>query len=150
MSGFEVIGVAASASQIIHYTAEIIDYIRSIFDFVTGTSCQFEQHREHLEALISTVNTIYQIPLLQTSLVRDHLEVLLGHTKTLGVVLRRYTVDLPPKSFRRIWTALFIHKAEGHILRGLASLERDKSNLLLCITSSYGNCFTWDKREDKF
>ncbi len=138
MSGFEVIGVVASASQIIKYTAEIIDYIRSVFDFVTGTSCQFEQHREHLEALISTVKTIRQTPLLQTSLVRDHLEVLLRQSKTLGQVLRRYTVNLPRKSFRRIWTALFVHKAEGQILRGLASLERDKSNLLLCLTSSYG------------
>lgn len=138
MSGFEVIGVVASASQIIKYTAEIIDYIRSVFDFVTGTSCQFEQHREHLEALILTVKTIRQTPLLQTSLVRDHLEVLLRQSKTLGQVLRRYTVNLPRKSFRRIWTALFVHKAEGQILRGLASLERDKSNLLLCLTSSYG------------
>ena len=139
MSGFEVLGVVASASQLIRYTCEIIDYTRSVFAYMKGKSCQFQQHREHLEALVSAVEVIRQTPLLQTRLIRDHLAVLLGRTEILRTALRLYTtVDPPQKLFRVFWTALRAPTVAGQILKDLAILERDKSNLLLCITSSYG------------
>ncbi len=138
MSGFEVIGLIASASQLIRYTGEIIDYTRSIFIFLKGSTRRFSQHREHLEALILAVEAIRQTPLLQTQLIQHHLGVLLRRTENLRAVLRRYTIDLPQKLLKRFRAALSAQKAQEQILKDLSALERDKSNLLLCITSSYG------------
>ena len=138
MSGIEVIGLVASASQLIRYTGDIIDYTRSIFIFLKGSTRRFGQHREHLEALILTVVVIRQTPSLQTQLIRHHLGVLLRRTENLRAVLRRYTIGVPQKLLKRFRVALSAHKAQEQILDDLSALERDKSNLLLCITSSYG------------
>ena len=64
MSSLEVIGLIASASQLIRYTGDIIDYTRSIFVFLKGSTRRFGQRREHLEALISAVEVIRQTPSL--------------------------------------------------------------------------------------
>lgn len=138
MSGLEVIGIIASASQLVRYVLEIIDYTGNISTLVKGTSCPFQQHKEHLETLVTAVQTIRQTPLLQTRLIKSHLDSLLDRTEVLRSHLERYTVVVPRRSLSRIWTALLAHKAEGQILKDLATLEREKSNLLLCITSSYG------------
>ena len=138
MSGLEVIGVVASASQLVRYILEIIDYTRTIWAFIKGASCPFQQHREHLESLISVIGTIRQTPFLQTRTVQTHLKALLNRTETLCATLRRYSTDLTRSTIGKIWTALQAHKAEAQILKDLASLERHKSSLLLCITSSHG------------
>ncbi|KAL8789035.1 MAG: hypothetical protein Q9195_007001 [Heterodermia aff. obscurata] len=138
MSGLEVIGVVASASQLMRYLFEIIDYTQSVRTFIRGASCPFQQHREHLESLISVVNSIRQAPLLQTSIIEKHLKALLNRSETLCATLRRYSLDLARSPVNKFWTALQARRAEAQILKDLASLERQKSNLLLYITTSHG------------
>ena len=138
MSGIEFIGAVASASQLARYTVNIITYAKDIIAFIKETSSQFQRHQETLESLISAVETIRQTPLLQTCSIRDHLALLSRRTEVLGVNLKRYTPDSQTKLYRRVWTALLAHKVEAQILQGLTDLERDKSNLILCITSFYG------------
>ena len=138
MSGIEVIGLIASATQLIRYTGDIIDYTQSIFIFLKGSTRRFGQHREHLEALISAVEVIRQTPSLQTQLIRHLVEVLLRRTENIRAVLRRYTIDFSQKLLKRFRTALSAHKAQEQILEDLCALRRDKSSLLLGITSSYG------------
>lgn len=138
MSGPEVIGVVASASQLVQYVVEIIDYTVKVSQFFKRLPCPFQQHKDHLETLILTVSTIGQTPFLQTHLIKAHLEALLNRTEILCSTLRDYTTVIPQNSLSKIWAALRAYRAEGQILRDLASLERDKSNLLLCLTSSYG------------
>ena len=138
MSGLEVIGVVASASQLVRYLLEIIDYTKRIWTLTKGVSCPFQQHRENLESLISAVETIRQTSFLQTHIIESHLKALLDRTQIVRATLRRYSSDTR-NSVRKIWAALTAHKAETQVLKDLASIERDKSNLLLHITSSYAN-----------
>ena len=129
MSGFEVIGVIASASQLVHYVLEIIDYTRKR---------PFDEYSDHLEALVSAVKVVTRTPSLQTQPIKDFLDILLRRTEILKATLELYSVNLSRKFYGKLWTALCAHRAESQILKDLATLERDKSNLLLCITSSNG------------
>ena len=138
MSGLEVIGVVASASQLVRYILEIIDYTQTIWIFTKGASCPFQQHREHLESLISAIRTIRQTPSLQKPVIENHLKALLKITEPLCAALRRYSTDLPRSPVRKFLAALQAGKTEVQILKDLASLERQKSNLSLCISSLHG------------
>ena len=138
MSGLEVIGVVASTSQLVRYILEIIDYTQTIWIFIKGASCPFQQYQEHLESLISAIRTIRQTPSLQKPVIEHHLKALLKRTETLCATLKRYSTDLPRSPVRKFWMAFKAGKTEVQILKDLDSLERQKSNLLLCISSLYG------------
>lgn len=139
MSGVEVIGIIASASQLVRYLLEIIDYTQTVSVLIKSASCLFQQHRQHLENLVSTVEDIRRIPCLQTSLIETHLETLLSRTASLRHTLKPFSRVSQQTALGKICTAIQARKAEGQILKDLNILERDKSNLILCITSSYGN-----------
>ncbi|KAG6997464.1 hypothetical protein G7Y79_00040g076290 [Physcia stellaris] len=139
MSGIEVIGVIASASQLVRYVLDIIDYTKTVSVLIKSSSCPFQHHRQHLENLVLAVETIRRTPILQTSLIETHLQTLLSRTASLRNTLKPFTRVARQTALGKIWTAIQAHKAEGQILKDLNILERDKSNLVLCITSSYGN-----------
>ena len=138
MSGIEVVGAIASSSQLVRYLIEIIEYTRSISNHIKESSCPFQQYRRNLESLLSTVTAIVNTPYLQTDSVRDHLDTLEARAKSLKTTLQRYPTALPQKAVKRFWTALLAQRSEAQIVRDFTALERDKSNLLLCITTSFG------------
>ena len=138
MSGIEVIGVIASASQLVRYVLDIIDYTKTVSVLIKCSSYPFQQHKQHLENLVSAVETIRQTPILQTSLIETHLQTLSRTAASLCDTLKPFSRVSQQTALGKIWTAIQAHKAEGQILKDLNILERDKSNLLLCITSSYG------------
>ena len=133
MSGLEVIGVVASASQLVRYISEIIHYTQSIWTFIKGASCQFQQYTEDLESLISVVRIIRQTPSLQTHTIEHHLAALLNKTEALSATLRRYSGNPIRSPVSKVLTALQAPKAEAQILKDLDSLERRTIGLLLCI-----------------
>ena len=138
MSGIEVIGVIASASQLVRYVLDIIDYTKTLSVLIKSSSCPFQHHRQHLENLVSAVETIRRTPILQTNLIKTHLQTLLNRTASLHDTLKPFSRVSQQTALGKVWTAIQAHKAEAHILKDLNILERDKSNLLLCITTSYG------------
>ncbi|KAH6973692.1 hypothetical protein BKA56DRAFT_104847 [Ilyonectria sp. MPI-CAGE-AT-0026] len=117
----EIIGVAASATQLVAMCVSLLDLIKKI----KGVSSTLKKYHQQLNELRSVSESISTNPLLQTPEVGSHTQTLLAiiDDNSLSYLLRK------GRFFR---TLGLLHK-ERDLLDAFSSLERHKTNLSLLI-----------------
>lgn len=133
MSGIEIIGFMASASQLVIYSIKITTCVSEIWQRVQDAPLKVRQHLDQIRHLISTARLVEEHHLLQTAHVHTHIKATLEQAKSLSAILEQLTQDYSRGSIRRVWKILKATK-EKEILASFDRLEKEKSALLLCIS----------------
>ena len=133
MSGAEIVGILASASQLAVYSIKITNSIYEIYRRFQDAPRRIQQHVEHVTQLADTAQLIEQHRSLQTINIDRQIRTTLKQAKTLSAILDQVTSDYSNGSVRKYWKILK-GKKEKEILANLDQLEKDKSSLHLCIS----------------
>ena len=133
MSGVEIVGLLASASQLFLYSIEIIQSILQIRGRSRDTPRRSQQHVEHIRQPTDTAWLIQRHHSLQTINIDTQVRATLKQVKTMSAVYDQVTSDNshgPVRTYCKILRC----RNEDEILANLGQLEKGKSSLLLCIS----------------
>ena len=133
MSGAEIVGLLASASQLAVYSVIITNSISEIYRQVQDAPRRIQQHMEHVTQLADTAQLIEQHHSLQMINTDRQIRTTLKQVKTLSAILDQITSDYAHGSIRNYWKILK-GKTEKEIIANLDQLEKKKSSLRLCIS----------------
>ena len=136
MSGIEIVGFVASASQLVLYSIKITTSLSEIWQRVQDAPLKVRQHLDQIRHLISTARLVEEHHLLQTAHVHTHIKATLEQAKSLSAILEQLRKDYSRGSIRRVWKILKATK-EKEILASFDRLEKEKSALLLCISVAH-------------
>lgn len=132
MSGIEVIGLLASASQLALYSLKITTSISEIYRQIQEAPKKIRQHAEQLDQLLKTAKLIQFHPSLQTVAVDDQIKTTMKQAIKLASLLERVRADYSRGSVRKYWKILR-GRHNKEILDSFEALEKEKSALQLCI-----------------
>ncbi|CZR68737.1 uncharacterized protein PAC_18636 [Phialocephala subalpina] len=136
MSGLElitVIGVAASAAQLVDYSLKLIRTISEIYNRAKDAETRLVRYTSQIYQILEVGRAIQDNEDLQSPLVHNQLQCTLAEVKQLdrdlGVIYLDYTTG---SGRRRAWKAIVGNK-EKRILESFETLEKEKTALILCI-----------------
>ncbi len=133
MSGAEIIGLLASASQLAIYGIKITTSISEIYQQIQEAPKKIRQYAEQLDQLIETAKLIERHPGLQTVAVDAQIKNTIKQARELASLLERVKKDYSHGSVRKYWKIVRgRHKRE--ILDNFETLEKEKSALQLCLS----------------
>ena len=133
MSGIEIVGLLASAGQLLSYSFKITRSLNEIYQRVQDAPKRISQLSIQIKQLINTTQLIQERQVLQTALVLTHINATLVQAESLCTILEQLTEDYSRGSIRRYWKILTATK-EKEILANFDRLEKEKSALHLCIS----------------
>lgn len=133
MSGIEIIGLVASASQLALYSIKITTCLGEICQRVQNAPARIRHHSDQLRQLVSTAQLVQEHRLLQTAHVHAHINATLEQARTLSAILEQLTIDYSRGSIRRYWKILKATR-EKEIQANFDRLEKEKIALILCIS----------------
>lgn len=126
-------GVLASATQLAAYSVKIVSYLSQIYKEVQGSSPRIKEHITQLRELTQTAIRIEQHKSLHSSAIYTQLHNTLAEARALSDILTNIASNYTGTSIWGYW-ALLRGVGEREILARLNKLEREKSNLGLCIS----------------
>jgi hypothetical protein len=136
MSGLEliaVVGVAASAAQLIEYSLKIIGMVAEIYSRIRDAPKRIVQYTTQINQIIAACRAIQEYKSLDTPLIDDQIRSIFGELKHLDLALtgirRDYTAGSKSK---RAWKTIVSNK-EKSIVTCFERLEKEKTALILCI-----------------
>lgn len=132
MSGIEIVGLLASASQLVVYSIKITTCLADICQRVKDAPLRIEQHSDQIRHLVSIARFVEEHHLLQTAHVQAQINATLEQAKTLLETLEQLTEDYSRGTIRKYWKILRGAK-EKEILANFDRLEKEKTALHLCI-----------------
>lgn len=137
MSGLElitVLGVAASAIQLMDYSSKAIEAISDIYTRVKDAPSRIVQYTTQIHQIIDIGREIQENTKFQSALVESQVQHTLAEIKHLLQILTviRHDYTTGP-SRKRIWKAI-VGQKERHLLKSFERLEKEKIALILCIT----------------
>ncbi|KAL6713117.1 hypothetical protein ACLMJK_009238 [Lecanora helva] len=134
MSGIEVVGLLASASQLAAYIVKISRSVFEIYCRVQNAPKRIQEHTEQIEQLIATARLIQKYRQLHTNNVNAHTVCTLKQARLLHEILVKVKEEYGCEtSLKRHWRRLK-GTCEKEILAGFERLEKEKSALLLSIS----------------
>ena len=135
MSGLEVLGVLASASQLTDYCVMIIASLHNIYRLAHGKSNRYRRQLEQVQQLIETAQLVKATETFHTPSVENQLDSILVEAKR---ILDGIVSESGRKSKTMYLKAVFNNYHEREMHKGFASLNDKKSTLTMCIVSTYG------------
>jgi hypothetical protein len=140
MSGVEVLGALASATQIVHYAIGAAEHLKKAYERAKGNCPDFNRQYNQVKQAACTAEFIKSIPSLQTPLVLEHLEDIRHCLRELESVLSRIVNQKDSKLWKRFLKEVVSGKDQSGLLsKNFAALEASKSSLMICLLGSYGN-----------
>jgi hypothetical protein len=135
MSGLEAIGVLASTAQLAAYAVKAAVLFSDIYDRLKYAPERIEEHAHQIERLIDIIAYVRDKESLHTTLVFAQLKCTIKQAYSLRELLVKVLGQYTQPSLRlRCWKVLKGTK-ERQILAALQSLEREKTQLSLCLTA---------------
>ena len=141
----EAVGLLASAAQISAYVFSIVSAVREARTQIRKAPSQLQDKAEQLLFLQSIVDTIKANERLHTDRIGNYLARIEDKISRLHRAVLRSLEDLKAKSYRKIWSAFAVVKAQKQIQETFADLDQDKSNLHFHVTSVCGASLLSDK-----
>ena len=138
MSGIELLGILASATQLADYSIRIASAISEIYKRVKNAPERIRQYSVQIDELSRTASLIGKHPQLQTDSVHAHLKSTLREAEHLFRVLERVQEVYTRKSVQRYWKSLQGWK-EKEIIATFDRLEQEKTALALSIAVIHTN-----------
>ncbi|OJD31512.1 uncharacterized protein BKCO1_4700049 [Diplodia corticola] len=139
MSGLEVIGAIASASQLLQYTVTLVNNLQTLYRNVEHAGERCSLYREQIDQLLQITDLLKSLEeVLCFDTVAPHVRALVKTTESIDEALRQGGAGDISRRWRRLLKARQWGKAEDMILKAFADLEREKSCLTLSILANYG------------
>ena len=138
MSGLEVIGVLASASQLTDYCIKIISSLRDIYRLAHGKPNRYRRQSEQVHQLIETAQLVKATEALHIPTVENQLVSILVDAKGLQGILDGIVSESSRKSKKIYFKAVFNNHQEREVRRCFTALHEKKCTLTLSILSTYG------------
>jgi hypothetical protein len=136
MSGVEliaVLGVAASAAQLINCSLNVIGTISEIYSRVKDAPNRMIRYTTQINQIIAACRAIQGYKDLNTPLIGHQLQSTFAELEhlhqTLGIICHDYTTG---SSRKRVWKT-FVGRKEKVIVTCFERLEKEKAALILCI-----------------
>ena len=137
MSGAEVFGVVAGASQLAVYIARISASIAEIYRHVHNAPKRIQEYTEQIRKLLDITKIIQDHGLLQRRDISIHLFSTIDQAKLLSETLTRLKKHyIDSRSLKRYWKILKGDR-EREILASFVRLEQEKVALLLCMSVAH-------------
>ena len=131
MSGLEVVGAVAAASQLIEQVLKIVQ----LFSKFRDASESHSRHFVHIEQLIKIALLVKKNQPLHTAVMEFTLRQCLSRATRLLKILSKICAASGDGKVMKWKKALARVTKEKEILVLLAELEREKSSLTLCIST---------------
>lgn len=136
----EVIGLVASVTQLVQYSAKLISILQYICQNAAQSAKRFQRHELQVQQVIQIAELIKATDALQSALILSHLNSLTETTKFIKEAIEKALYFAgPEKKWKKCLKFLDVPKANSEILQGFDDLERDKSCLTLCLLGSFGS-----------
>ncbi|KAN0115281.1 hypothetical protein V8E51_004825 [Hyaloscypha variabilis] len=133
ITGIDVFGAAAAATQLFETTFNLVAGIAELRDRMKDAPAQIQSFRDELDSLTDTIVRIGNNPRLQT----PHLELIITavglKVDTLNSLLSKLSTGSNLPSVKRLVRVLKLKQTEARILQNFADLERDKTSLILTV-----------------
>jgi hypothetical protein len=133
MTGVEVLGALAAASQLTEQGLKISIFISDLYAKVRDAPESIRKQSVQVKQLIDIARLIKHNPPLQTALVESILRNCVGEAEKLQEILGKISTAAGDARVKKLWKALDGVTKEKKILTLFAKLEREKSSLALCI-----------------
>lgn len=133
MSGLEVLGALAAASQLTEQGLKIAFFISDLYSKIRDAPESIRKHSVQVEQLLGLARLIEHNPSLQTNPVESILHNCVSEAEKLKETLANISTTAGDGTGRKLWKALGGLAEETRILELFANLEREKSSLTLCI-----------------
>ncbi|KAI0117302.1 hypothetical protein F4814DRAFT_415821 [Daldinia grandis] len=135
----EVLGAVAAAGQLVGTAVKILELIAELREFLKNAHGKCQGWLTQLTALDHAISDIRLNPTLHTNNILHIVEAMYPKVQDLGTLLPRYSPGNssgPKIRFTtRIRGALSARTVEARIIQLFQSLERDKTTLILTITT---------------
>lgn len=140
MSGLEAIGIVASISQLVQYSAKLIAILQDISQNAAHSSKRYRRHKIQVQQVVQIAKLIRETEGLHSDLIVSHLLSLAETTKSIEEAFERTNFFAgSANKLQKCKKVLDIPKADSAIFRGFEDLERDKSCLTLCLLGNFGS-----------
>jgi hypothetical protein len=135
MSGLEVLGAFAAASQIVDQGRKIISFISVLYSKIRDAPESIRKRSAQLNQLIEIANLIKGNPALQIDSLAAILRTCLCEIDVLRQILESISVTSEDNKVEKVWKTLVGISKEERIVVLFTNLEREKNSLALCITA---------------
>ncbi|KAL3425795.1 kinesin light chain [Phlyctema vagabunda] len=135
MSGLEILGAAAAASQFIVYGTKVIDFLIKVREAPNA----IEKQIIHIRQLVEVSKLVEQSPHLNSGTSGSSLQKILKPCEIEIKYLDNILVEKFPgkqHSIKATWKSLLAVSKEKEIIAAFTTLERLKSSLILCISTT--------------
>lgn len=133
MTGVEVLGALAAASQLLQQGTKLAGAIFDLYKKIRDGPESIRQQSVQVEQLIDIAKLIQTNPTLQTEVVSSILSSCINEANDLLAILSKLVPKEETYRPEKIWKAVVAVSKEKRILAHLAKLEQGKSSLALCI-----------------
>ncbi|KAL0262840.1 hypothetical protein SLS55_001814 [Diplodia seriata] len=138
MSGVEVFGATASASQIFSNIWSISKLIQKVIDEVKEAPRRIKYQENSLLFLLSIIELLKRSVVSCTEDIQPYLRTTEQDIESLRSTLAKNSRYLQSQSIAKFWRAFRIIQAEERIRSAFKSLEADKENLTLYLVWKNG------------
>ncbi|TAQ91396.1 hypothetical protein B7494_g350 [Chlorociboria aeruginascens] len=133
MSVAAVLGVMASAAQLVVYGTGILAFLADLYDRVRDVPAPYCEYELQLKLLVNISRAIEQNPALRIPGVQAYLDAILVEVRTLQSIL--CSPASGSAGTRKLW-GLITGREQRKIFEHLGSLHRNNTGLLLCISTA--------------
>jgi hypothetical protein len=136
MSGVEVLGVVASAVQLVDCVLRISNTLLEISERLHEYPARLHSHVDQVKHLIQAARLAEGNPSLHTPTIHAHVKTTLAAAAELQTTLERIAVDYSQKSWAHRYLKIILRGAfeERQLVAKFVNLERQKSDLIFCIS----------------
>lgn len=133
MSGLEVLGALAAASQLVEQGLKIALFLSELYKKVQDAPESIRKQAVQIEQLVDICRLIESNRSLQTAAVASILRTCLLEVGNLQDILRKISVAAHDGKAKQLWKAIDGATREKKINTLFGKIEQQKSSLTLCI-----------------
>ena len=133
MSGLEVLGALAAASQLVEQGLKITIFISGLYKKIQGAPESIRKQVIQIEQLVDVSRLIEKNQSLQTGEITSILKECLVEVNHLRDILSKITLEVGDGKVKQLWKAIDGVMKEKKINALFEELEQQKSSLTLCI-----------------
>lgn len=135
MEAVVVVGGLASSAQLIAYVVQTSFFLSDLYNRLKDAPDRIREYTNNITRLIEIIAHIQEKLSFHTTLVFAQLKHIIAQACNLRDLLIKVLGQYTQPSIRRRYWKLLKGKKEREILLALKNLEREKSNLALCLAA---------------
>lgn len=133
----EAVGTVAAVIQLVGLAKNIIEAISQLYDLIKDIPGRYRSWKTGLAALKEIISRVQSNSVLHTSHVGHVMECMTSKVESLILLCGQHNPRSHSRPIKRILAAFSAYRVEPRIVQGFASLEQDKTTLILAINVDF-------------